>query len=243
MRNWMGSGALMSSAVLTAMIVACGGDSGGSDPPPGEDPLVVQRTAVGSGNGQTGVVGDLLVGELRVVITRASEPQVGVAVAWATADGGLLAPPTSDTDADGIATTTWTLGPEPGTQTATATVAGADGSPVSFTATAEDDTPPPPPPPPPSATIQVLGPSGGNRFSPLEVTIQAGQTVKWTWPNGSLAHNVEPDGDEPSGSGPLSNGPKEYSFTFTAAGTYAFHCANHGGPGGVGMSGTVIVEP
>jgi plastocyanin len=232
---------MMSSAVLAAMTMACG-DSGGSDPPPGEDPLVVQRTAVSSGNGQTGVVGDLLPAELRVVITRTSEPQEGVAVAWATADGGTLAPPSSDTDADGIATTTWTLGAVPGTQTATATVAGASGSPLSFTATAEDDTPPPPPA---SATIQVLGPSGGNRFSPTEVTIQAGQTVKWSWPNGSQLHNVEPDpaGGEPVRSGGLVSGPMEYSFTFTTAGTYDFYCANHGGLNGFGMSGTVIVQP
>jgi plastocyanin len=226
-------GSILLSA-LTAMAAACGG---GTDPPPGEDPLVVQKTAAGSGDSQTGGVGELLPGELRVVITRTSVPQEGVAVTWATTDGGLLAPPSSDTDADGIATTTWTLGPDPGTQTATATVASADGSPVSFTATAEDE-----PPPPPSATIQVLGPAGGNRFDPTEVTIQAGQTVKWTWPSGSLDHNVRPDATEPTSSGAPTDGPKEYSFTFTTAGTYAFHCSNHGGPGGVLMSGTVIVQ-
>lgn len=241
MRSWTRIGTLVTGAVLTA--VACGGDSGGSGPPPGEDPLVVQRTAVGSGNGQTGTVGELLASELRVAITRTSVPQEGEVVSWATADGGVLAPPTSSTGADGIATTRWTLGPEPGTQTATATVAGADGSPVSFTAKAEDDTPPPPPPPPPSATIQVLGPSGGNRFSPIQVTIQVGQTVKWSWPGGSLLHNVEPDAEEPVGSGGFVSGPQEYSFTFTAAGTYAYYCGHHGGPGGFGMSGTVIVEP
>jgi plastocyanin len=35
----------------------------------------------------------------------------------------------------------------------------------------------------------------------------------------------------------------EYSFTFTTAGTFDFFCVNHGAAGGVGMSGTVIVEP
>lgn len=244
MRGWTGSGRLVSSAVLTAMAVACGGDDGGTDPPPDEDPIVVQMTATGSGNAQTGVVGDLLPDALQVVITQTSAPVAGVLVTWATPDGGLLAPPTSSTDANGIAGTTWTLGPDPGAQAATATVAGADGSPVSFTATAEDDTPPPPPPPPPSATIQVLGPGGGmNRFNPTQVTIQAGETVLWTWPNGSVLHNVEPDADEPVRSGGLVSGPTEYSFTFTTAGTYAFYCANHGGPGGVGMSGTVVVQP
>ena len=92
-------------------------------------------------------------------------------------------------------------------------------------------------------TIQVLGPSGGNRFSPTQVTIQAGQTVGWVWPSGSLDHNVEPDGTQPVSSGALADGPKEYRFTFTTAGTYDFFCANHGGPGGAGMSGRVIVQP
>jgi len=240
MRSWMASGALITGATLAAMAVACGGDSGGNDPPPDEDPLVVQRTTASSGNGQSGTVGEALPAELRVIITRAAEPEAGVEVTWATPDGGSLAPPASDTDAEGIATTVWTLGPGVGEQTATATVADAEGSPVSFTATAEDDTPPPPPPPPASATIQVLGPSGGNRFEPTEVTIEAGQTVRWSWPVGSLDHNVFPDDTEPTSSGPLVDGPEEYSFTFNTPGTYNFFCANHVGEG---MTGTVTVEP
>jgi plastocyanin len=188
------------------------------------------------------VVGEVLADQLRVVVVRGSEPQEGIVVTWATPDGGQVAPATSNTDADGIAGAAWTLGPDAGTQTATATVSGADGSPVPFSATAEDENPPPPPPPA-SATIQVLGPGGGNRFEPTQVTIQAGQTVKWVWPSGSIGHNVSPDGDEPARSGPLANGPEEYSFTFTAPGTYDFHCESHGDVGGVGMSGTVIVQP
>ncbi len=244
MRGWMASGMLIAGATLAALALGCG-DSGGNDPPPNDDPLVVQRTTAGSGNGQTGAVGEALPSELRVIITRASEPEEGVDVTWATPDGGSLAPPSSATDADGIASTVWTLGPEAGGQTATATVDDADGSPVSFTATAEDDTPPEPPAPPapPDATIQVLGPSGGNRFSPTEVTIQAGETVAWIWPSTAEDHTVTPDDGQPTGSGPPANGPKDYRFTFTTAGTYAFYCTVHGGPGGSGMSGTVIVEP
>jgi plastocyanin len=181
--------------------------------------------------------------DLRVVITRASEPQEGIEVAWATAQGGSLNPATSVTGADGTTTTTWTLGPTEGTQTATATVTDAEGSPVTFTATAESDEPPPPPPPPADATIQVLGPSGGNRFNPADVTIQAGETVEWVWPQGAVGHNVAPDDDEPVSSGPLSSGPKTYRYTFNTAGTYNYYCLAHGGPGGAGMSGTVTVEP
>jgi plastocyanin len=237
MCSWTGSGSLISAAVLIAVAAGCSDDSG----PAPEEPLVIQRAPTSSGNGQTGDVGGELSSALRVVITRASEPESEVDVDWATGNGGSLAPATSTTDADGVATTTWTLGPQPGTQTATATVDGADGSPVSFTATAEDVSPPPPPPPP--ATIQVLGPDGGNRFEPTQVTIQVGQAVEWVWPAGTLDHNVVPDEEDPTTSGPPADGPTEYSFTFTTAGTYDFYCITHGGPGGFGMSGTVIVTP
>jgi plastocyanin len=240
MRRWTRDGSVM-AALLIAVAAGCGGDGDGGNGPP-QDPLVIQRTATASGDGQTGNVSEALGSGLRILITRASEPQSGVDVAWATADGGSLNPASSATDADGIATTAWTLGPDAGTQTATATVSGADGSPVSFTATAEDDTPPPPPPPPPSATIEVLGPTGGNRFEPADVTIQAGQSVLWSWPSGSVDHNVVPDDVEPTSSGGLADGPEEYTFTFDTPGTYNFHCANHGGTGGAGMSGTVTVQ-
>jgi plastocyanin len=231
----------LGAAVCLLALFGCGGDDGdgGSGPPP-EDPLQVQAAPTSSGDGQSGPPGAALPEDLRVVITRASEPQQGVEVAWATTGGGSLAPPTSVSGADGVATTTWTQGPAVGAQAATATVADADGSPVTFNATAESDEPPPPPP---DATIQVLGPSGGNRFSPTNVTIQAGETVEWVWPSGAMSHNVVPDALEPTTSGSPSNGPKTYSFTFNTAGTYDFHCAVHGGSGGVGMSGTVTVEP
>jgi plastocyanin len=231
------------AAACSLALLGCGGDDNGGSGPPPEDPLVVAATSTASGNGQTGPVSEALPEPLRVVITRASEPEAGVSVAWATTGGGSLAPTSSVTGDDGIASSTWTLGPTAGAQSATATVTDADGSPVTFTATAEDDEPPPPPPPPADVTIQVLGPSGGNRFEPADVTIQVGQTVEWVWPSGAIGHNVSPDDTEPPSSGPVSNGPDTYSHTFTTAGTYDFFCVAHGAPGGVGMSGTVTVNP
>ena len=124
----------LSAAVCLLALFGCGGsdDDGGSGPPP-EDPLQVQAAPTSSGDGQSGPPGAALPEDLRVVITRASEPQQGVEVAWATTGGGSLAPATSVSGADGVATTTWTLGPTVGAQAATATVADADGSPVTFT--------------------------------------------------------------------------------------------------------------
>lgn len=236
MRSWRTRRLLV--AACSAAMFGCGGDDGGSGPPPpDEDPLVA---AVLNGDDQSAPAGEALPEDLRVVITRADEPEAGVDVAWATAQGGSLDPATSVTDADGIASATWTLGPDAGAQVATATVADAEGSPVTFSATAEGDEPPPPPPA--DVTIEVLGPTGGNRFEPATVTIQAGETVAWIWPQGSLAHNVVPDEDEPETSGPVANGPREYRYTFDSPGVYDYFCANHGNTGGVGMSGTVIVE-
>ena len=37
----------------------------------------------------------------------------------------------------------------------------------------------------------------------------------------------------------LFSAPHDYSYTFTQAGTYTYHCAAHG----AAMSGTVVVEP
>lgn len=248
MYTWTGSGSLLSSAVLISgvliMVVAgCGGGDGGSGPPPDADQLAVQVAPTASGEGQTGTVGQALEDQLRVLVTRDGEPEQAAAVNWSTPNGGSFTPATSATDANGIGATTWTLGPADGGQTAVATVSGADGSPVTFTATAEDVAPPPPPPPPADATVQVLGPPGDNRFEPASVTIQARQTVAWIWPSGSVQHNVTPDDTEPVTSGPLANGPNEYRYTFGTAGTFDYFCANHGGPGGTGMSGTVIVQP
>ena len=135
---------LLSNAVLALLVAGCGGGDGDTGPPPGDEPLVVQKAPTNSGDGQTGTVGEALGAGLRILITRAAEPEAGVGVQWATANGGSLAPATSTSGADGIATTNWTLGPAAGAQTATATVADADGSPVSFTATAEEAPPPPP---------------------------------------------------------------------------------------------------
>jgi plastocyanin len=159
-----------------------------------------------------------------------------VGVDFATGNGGSLEPADVTTNDDGIAESFWTLGPAEGPQTATASVTGATGSPVTFTATADNGTGAG------GASVQVLGPDGGNRFSPTAVTIGVGETVTWTWPAGSQGHNVSPDGSTPSRSGNVANGPMTYSFTFTTAGVYRYHCEAHGQPGGIGMSGVVTVN-
>jgi len=122
----------LSAALAPLAVLDCGGggDTGTAAP-------VIAQTATGSGDGQTAQVGTLLVNALRVIVTLNGAPQQGKTVSWAaTGTGAGVNPSTSLTDATGVATTTWTLGTTAGPQHATATLAGATGSPVSFSATA-----------------------------------------------------------------------------------------------------------
>lgn len=78
-----------------------------------------------------------------------------------------------------------------------------------------------------------------NEFSPKQIHINPGDTVTWT-NNGQVAHTVTAD-DHKFDSGDIAAG-KTYSYTFTEPGTYAYYCALHGGAGGLGMAGVVIVD-
>jgi len=93
--------------------------------------------ALAGGNGQTDTVGATLPHLDSVLVTDAgTNPVSGVAVTWAVTKGGGSIPPSSTTNANGIATASWTLGDTAEAQTATASVSGLTGSPVTFSATA-----------------------------------------------------------------------------------------------------------
>lgn len=96
-----------------------------------------QMTILG-GNNLTGPVGTTLATPHEVRITDATgNPVAGVTVTWSATGGGSVAPSTSITNANGLASTTRTLGPTSGAQTtvASATLAGGPTS-VTFTVTA-----------------------------------------------------------------------------------------------------------
>jgi hypothetical protein len=94
-----------------------------------------------SGNEQIGGPGETLPEPLVVaVVDESGNPVVGTAVAWlVTAGGGAVDPETSNTDAAGRASTSWTLGAAAGTNTVQAIVSGVGQA--EFTATATAGTP------------------------------------------------------------------------------------------------------
>jgi plastocyanin len=75
-------------------------------------------------------------------------------------------------------------------------------------------------------------------FREKEIHVPVGTTVTWVY-SGNLPHTVTSD-DGLFESGTLSAG-QTFSYTFEQAGTFAYYCRFHGGPGGSAMSGVVIV--
>jgi len=74
-------------------------------------------------------------------------------------------------------------------------------------------------------------------FSPAVIKVKVGDTVTWTNQD-TVHHNVvadTPSSDAPNG--PLIGKGETYSFKFTKAGTYTYHCQPH-----TYMHGTVVVE-
>ena len=211
-------------------LVACSDDDQG----PSQSPLVIEKPATKSGDQQTGPVSTALGNPLRVFITRDGEPVEDVNVEWTVGQGGVLSDE-QESDEDGFATVVWTLGPDVGQHAATASVDGAEGSPLTYTATATTGGGPPTGP-----TVQVRN----NFFDPAVITVSVGQTVTWVWENEQIGlHNVLPDDlNTPGRSGEPDSGPRQYTFTFTEVGAFRYYCQVHGGLNGVGMAGRVIVQ-
>jgi plastocyanin len=115
------------------LLAGCGGDGGNGGTPPATKTIA---KASASGDAQTGIVGQPLATPIQVVVTENGAPLAGETVTWSTTAPNASLTASSTTDANGLASSAWTLGTVSGSQTAQATLSGASGSPLSFTATA-----------------------------------------------------------------------------------------------------------
>lgn len=85
----------------------------------------------------------------------------------------------------------------------------------------------------------------GNQFSPKTLEVDAGTTV--TWRNDDPRNHTVTADDQSFDSHPNCGGDcmqqgQTFSRTFNTAATVAYHCKIHGGQGGTGMSGTIVVR-
>ena len=103
---------------------------------------------------------------------------------------------------------------------------------------------------PNAQTVDVqVAPNGQLRFSPVQVNIAVGDTVRWIW-NGN-GHTVTSGSNcsansqfcSPNntncGAGSANSSGFIYQHTFTTAGTFSYFCAIHCGQ----MNGAVVVSP
>jgi plastocyanin len=98
--------------------------------------VVLQKPA-GSGDAQTGMVGDTLAAPVVVLVTEDGVPVEGRVVIFSPVGlGGTLIPSIDTTGPDGKASAIWILGNQSGTRQIHAASSGATGSPLTFSATA-----------------------------------------------------------------------------------------------------------
>ncbi|OIP77071.1 MAG: plastocyanin [Oscillatoriales cyanobacterium CG2_30_44_21] len=95
----------------------------------------------------------------------------------------------------------------------------------------------------PAAADTVVVKMGSDKgqlvFEPKNVTIKAGDTVKWV-NNKAFPHNVIFEGHEELSHKKLAQKPKaEFESTFNEAGEFSYYCSPHRG---AGMAGKVTVE-
>jgi plastocyanin len=213
------------------LLSGCGGAGGNPVTPP---PAASIAAAVPSGDGQVGALGAQLTQPLRVLVTRDGQPAAGEIVIWQVGvQAGSVSPGQSSTGSDGIATTRWTLGSVPAQGLVTASLGTVNGPSTLFGSIAAVFSNGP------TSTI-FLREAGGDRFDPAYLVVPVGTTVIWSWSDGQ--HDLTSTGSPSFPGDPvLHQSPREYQFTFTAAGTYNYYCVNHGTPTS-GMRGSVIVQ-
>ena len=97
-----------------------------------------------------------------------------------------------------------------------------------------------------SANVTV-GPNGSISYSPNSVTINAGESVTFTYAGGPMPHNVIANDnsfrcakgcEDTGGNGAATNQAFTFTRTFNTAGTINYHCEYHG----LVMSGKIIVN-
>jgi len=89
----------------------------------------------------------------------------------------------------------------------------------------------------PAQVVQLnADPNTGGRFDPQTVNISTGQTVEWDWIDTSSQHSTTSDTSGLWDSG-LQNAGCKFTFTFSSAGTFTYHCTIH-----AQMVGKIVVS-
>ena len=104
-------------------------------------------------------------------------------------------------------------------------------------------------PAPPQTHTVMVGEGGALVFTPANLTIHLGDTVRWVWAtsghsvvsgtNGNADNRFCSPSDTGCANPPLSIMGATYEHTFTTAGTFPYYCSVHFS---LGMTGTITVQ-
>jgi hypothetical protein len=163
--------------------------------------------AIQSGNEQQAPVNSELSAPLVVKVTdNFGNPVAGITVQWSAEGQGSVSDASTQTNDNGEASVTRTLGPNAGTQTTVATAEGLNGSPVTFTSTAQAGN---------ASRIEIV--SGNNQEAPAgtqlhdELVVRvldensnpvSGRAVAWVI--GAGGGSVSPETSNTNGDGQAS---------------------------------------
>lgn len=87
-------------------------------------------------------------------------------------------------------------------------------------------------------TVQVANFS----FTPKDITISVGDTVTFMWVSGSHTTTSDSTAGPDSWNSPISSTIPTFKVVILYPGLHRYYCIPHGGPGGVGMSGTITAN-
>lgn len=76
-------------------------------------------------------------------------------------------------------------------------------------------------------------------FTPKNITITVGDTVTFKWVKGSHTTTSDSTSGANSWNSPMNSSNPVFKKVITSPGLHRYYCIPHGGPGGVGMSGTI----
>jgi plastocyanin len=210
------TGMFLTGLGLVALVVSCGGDGGGDPTDPG------------------------LPGELRVTVTLDGAAAAGLEVAL-YAGGGATPEATATTSSTGEATfgglaagvyevsVSVPSGVEVTNGASRRGVSVPAGSAAEVTFVLETAA---------SSDVVEVEVTGNLRFDPSDLTISAGQTVRWR-NAAAMFHTVTPDGHSEWSEASLSGAGDTFTHTFDAAGDFPYYCSPHLSQG---MTGVIRVQ-
>lgn len=216
--QWIQRVVLTAALLTTAGLLVASCDSGGTEPPPPTSTTTIRATVTAEGAGLSGVTVELYASGGTSSLQSRTTGSNGEAV-FTGMDAG-----TYEVEIEVPAGYVLSSG---GDTRKTVMVSDGGEAEVSFALEVDGS----------SSTVEVHMTSSLT-FSPAEVTIEPGTTVRWI-NDASVFHTITPDGHSAWSRATVNSTGQTFEVTFNSEGVFPYYCEPHQSQG---MTGTVTVE-